>query len=136
MSKIEIKLKGQENIIRKYGNIVVGIQVFSEDRNLYYEIAGLESIIGYDLEITLSIAPEEVDRLLPEIIYNIIEKKIKLVNELITSELTGAPVLVQIREPKIDLGDNKPVARLIFSDENFLLPYDEDCHEGFKTQIN
>lgn len=132
----EYQLKGKYNIIRKYGNITVCIQMFQEVKNIFYEISGLEHIIGYDLEINLSLEPSEIERLLPVIISKVLEKEIKLVDDLITTELTGAPVQVKILTPKTDLGVNKKVARLIFSDERFLLPHDKDCNEVYKLQLS
>lgn len=134
MKEINIKATGDLTIVKNYCGITTIIQVFKENRNLSYIISGLESVIGYDLEIKLRLDISEIDRLLPEIIYNILKKKILLNDGLVTSELTGAPVLIQLRTPNHNLTEDKILARIIFSDENFLLPYDEGCQEIFKLQ--
>ena len=131
----EFDLCGDNNIIANIGlNSPVCIQEFRKNGRILYEIIGLDDYIGYNIEINLNLDVNEIFRLLPEIIYNIIEKEILLENDLITSELTGAPVQIKIGKPLVELKNISKVARLIFSDEDYRLPDDFMCNIAYKVQ--
>lgn len=124
------ELKPVGDITMVCGSYIIEGFFNEETRSVSYETQGLKDEIGIDLQISLSLDPREAHRLIPEIAYNI-KNKVKLKDELITSDLTGAPVQIKFVESKIteDL-----VAKIIFSDENFLLPFEEGCSKAYINQ--
>lgn len=134
---IIVEMDGNLNLITELcGNPIVVQRFIVNENELVYEISGLHILIGYNLEIYLNIDMKEVLRLLPIIVGNIVNGNIILEDGIVTSDITGAPIQIMINKPKVNLGnDDKCVARLIFSDENYLLPTDSRCHAAFKNQI-
>lgn len=123
--------------VAKYDGVELEIRtvVIPDECKLMYEIVGTKELIGYDLEINLSLDKGEVLRLLPEIIHMCQSKNIELKHNMVTSELTGAPIQILIGKPIVPIDDVDEVARIVFSDPNLLLPQDENCEELYKNQI-
>ena len=92
------------------------------------DILGLKDRLGYDLEILMPLCVGEVLRLIPSIIYNARVKNIVLKHNLITLNLTGAPIEIKI------VDEVRKKARLIFSDEKYRLPSNEKCSFPFNKQ--
>lgn len=122
-----------EIIITGKGYVIEG---FSEDNKLFYRTVGLKDVCNLELEINLSLEPYESKRILDYIYECIIWEGHVLEDGLVTSNLTGAPILVQKRKAKYPKYENEQCYRIIFSDENLLLPTDENCTEIYKHQLN
>lgn len=110
------------------------IEGFIIDKRLCYRTQGLKNLCGLELELNMHTHPAEASRIIKHII-----KEIKYVDRLydglVTSELTGAPVLIKEVIPKTILLDNEKVYRIILSDEDFILPTQEECDERYKFQL-
>lgn len=135
MHELNYKLEGDIILVCKtkgYGYVIEG---FEEDRKLFYRTCGLERICGYELEINLSLEPAEAKRILDDIVDNLLIG-FKLEDCSITSELTGAPVYLKQYKSRYPKFDNEICYRVIFSDENYLLPMHRLCDEVYKAQLD
>ena len=128
-------LKGDLSIILRFKNYHYVLEGFKHNRNLCYRTQGLKELCGLELEFNLSLEPTEAKRIL-DCILNAILSGVKLEDNLVTSELTNAPILVKKMQPKDKYEENEEVYRIVFSDENFLLPEDANCSYPYKNQLN
>lgn len=129
------ELKGDLSIISKIGYINYVLEGFVLDNKLFYRTLGLKDICGLELEFNLSLEMTEAKRILDSILISI-NKGIQLKDDLITSDLTNAPVLIKQIEPKYKYSDYEKVYRVIFSDEHYLLPLDKNCDKTYKNQLD
>lgn len=128
------ELKGDLSIVSVLGTHHYILEGFIKDRNISYRTLGLKDFCGLDLEFNLSLQPSEAKRIL-DFILNSISLGIELKDNLITSDLTNAPVLVKKMKPINGYEKNEFVYRIIFSDEEFRLPTDERCSIPYKNQL-
>lgn len=135
MEKRSYELKGDVSIVSKVNGFTYVIEGFATDKSLFYRTIGLEDLCGLDLEINLSLHPLEAKRILDCICGNILTG-CKLEDGLITSSLTYAPVLIQKRVARYPKKENEVCYRIIFSDEQYLLPTDERCQSPYKEQLD
>lgn len=131
----ELELKGNLIIQRRVGNVSFFIEGFRSDRSMEYRTTGLKDRIGHELEYTLSLDPAEVVRI-TDYMLPIILKGYELKDGEVTNELTGAPVMVKIVEPRHKYQEDEKVARIIFSDPDFKLPNQMGCHPGYAKQLD
>lgn len=102
----------------------ISVNLFHEGENLRYLINRFDC--KYTFEIKLNITLEEVKRMMPGIISIVMLNEIELYDGLITSEITGSPIeIMTIKENLV---------RIIFSDQNSLLPKDPECQKEYSKQ--
>ena len=130
----ELELKGNLIIQRRIDSIGFFIEGFEKDESITYRTIGLKNKIGYELEYALSIEPTEAIRL-TDFILPILLKGYELKDGEITNDLTGAPVMVKIMEPRYKYNEDEKVARIIFSDPEYKLPGQLGCHPGYAKQL-
>lgn len=130
------KLTGDIILISKSKNISYAIEGFknAEKRSIFYRTCGLNKICKHELEINLSLHPTEAQRILNCIVEKILEGVI-IDNFLVTSELTNAPVYIKEYKSIYPKYEGEICYRIIFSDENFLLPMEELCDPIYKKQL-
>lgn len=129
-----LKLSGDIILSRrfKFNNYVV--EGFKINNSLVYRTLGLKDIIGYELEYNLSLHPTEVLRI-TDYILPIISNGFEIKDKLVTSELTGAPVMLLLVEPKYKYRNGEKVLRIIFSDEDYKLPNQLGCSPNYIKQL-
>lgn len=128
-------LKGDLSIVSRFGDCHYILEAFKHDRSLCYRTQGLKELCGLELEFNLSLELNEANRIL-DCILRAILMGVKLEDNLVTSELTNAPVLIKKMQPKDNYEENEEVYRIVFSDENYLLPMDENCSYLYKKQLD
>lgn len=128
-------LKGDISFFLRRRNHMYVLEGFKNDKKLVYRTLGLKDVCGLELEFNLSLEISEAKRIL-HFILQAIENGIKLEDNLITSKLTNAPVLVKKITPINKYFQDEKVFRIILSDENYLLPSDKNCDIRYKFQLD
>lgn len=128
-------LKGDISFFLRRRNHMYVLEGFKNDKKLVYRTLGLKDVCGLELEFNISLEISEAKRIL-HFILQAIENGIELEDNLITSKLTNAPVLVKKITPINKYFQGEKVYRIILSDENYLLPSDKNCDIKYKNQID
>lgn len=96
---------------------------------------GMEEYIGYEIEVAINLEPDLVRSVINHLCISLVEGEIDIHDGKRLDEFFKAKTLVKKTEDLLIKNKNMVGYRLILSDENNKLPYEEGCNEFFKTQI-